>query len=441
MDLKQHIEFIKSELMDQYLYDENPTRPWIVGFSGGKDSTMLLQLVWDALLNIPPESRTRHIYVICNNTLVENPKILQYVNEVLKKIDKVIVSKGLPMTIVHTLPDLENSFWVNVIGRGYPAPNKIFRWCTERLKIDPTTRFIKKITSDNNEAIILLGTRTSESAQRAKSIKKFEMKGKRLRKHELPNTYVYAPIKDITTDEVWQYLMQNKPQWDANNKKLLALYKSASSGDCPLILDTNTPSCGASRFGCWTCTVVKRDKSMEGLIDSGEDWLLPLIEIREFLAESREKAEYREEKGRDGKTHENRRGPYYFWVRALILEKVLYAQKIIQEQYKDVELITNTELVYIQRRWLLDGYFEKFVSDIYNSVFEVRLNMGRHEEQLRKEEELLRKSCNDNPDDMNLIKELLLLQRSRMLLMRKYGLQDDIENRIDQFLKNQNKAV
>lgn len=427
--------------MDQYLYDENSTRPWIVGFSGGKDSTILLQLVWETLITIPSENRKRHIYVICNNTLVENPKILSFVNETLLKIQKTAVIKNLPITVHHTLPDLNNSFWVNVIGKGYPAPNKIFRWCTERLKIDPTTKFIKNTITENGEVIILLGTRSDESVQRAKSIKKFEMKGRRLRKHELQNAYVYTPIKDITTNEVWQYLMQNKPQWDKDNKQLLALYRSANSGDCPLILDKDSPSCGSSRFGCWTCTVVKRDKSMEGLIENGEEWLFPLIEIRDFLAESREKEECRELAGRDGIIREGRRGPYTFKVRTELLEKVLIAQKMIQEKYKEVELITNTELVVIQRRWLLDGYFEKFVSDIYNSVFEVRLNMGKHEEQLRKEEEMLRKTCSNSPEDMNLIKELLLLQRSRMLMMRKRGLQDDIENRIDQFIEKQNKAV
>jgi hypothetical protein len=43
-------------------------------------------------------------------------------------------------------------------------------------------------------------------------------------------------------------------------------YASASNGECPIQIDTSTPSCGNSRFGCWPCTVVDRDKASEGLL-------------------------------------------------------------------------------------------------------------------------------------------------------------------------------
>ena len=49
-----NIAHLENEIIDQYLYDENPTRPWVIGFSGGKDSTMLFQTVWNALRKIEP---------------------------------------------------------------------------------------------------------------------------------------------------------------------------------------------------------------------------------------------------------------------------------------------------------------------------------------------------------------------------------------------------
>ncbi len=199
-----NIQHLENEIIDQYLYDEHPSRPWIVGFSGGKDSTMLLQVVWNALKRIEPILLTRQIYVVCNDTLVENPRIVKFINKTLNRIQKEANLNDFPIIVHQTMPNLENTFWVKLIGLGYPAPNKFYRWCTERLKIDPTTRFIKETTSMNEEAIILLGTRSDESSNRAASIKKHEVKGQRLRKHLLPNVFVYAPIKDVTTNEVWQ---------------------------------------------------------------------------------------------------------------------------------------------------------------------------------------------------------------------------------------------
>jgi DNA sulfur modification protein DndC len=77
------IQFILDEIKDQYLIDE---RPWIIGFSGGKDSSMVLQLVWYALRQIPREKLTKPIHVICNDTLVENPKIVEWIDKSLENI-------------------------------------------------------------------------------------------------------------------------------------------------------------------------------------------------------------------------------------------------------------------------------------------------------------------------------------------------------------------
>jgi DNA sulfur modification protein DndC len=296
-----NVDYIENEIIDQYLFDENPTRPWIIGFSGGKDSTMLLQIVWNALKRIDPILLTRKIYVVCNDTLVENPRIVKFINTTLRKIQEAANLQQIPLFVQQTTPRLDDTFWVRLIGLGYPAPNKFYRWCTDRMKITPTTRLIVEKIAENGAAIILLGTRSAESSTRAASMKKHEIKGQRLRKHQLPNAYVYAPIKDVSTNNLWQYLNQVPPPWGGNHKELVTLYRNASSGDCPLVIDSTTPSCGNSRFGCWACTVVQKDRSMEGLIDNGEEWMLPLAEIRNFLVETRDNPEiYREKRRRNG---------------------------------------------------------------------------------------------------------------------------------------------
>lgn len=428
--------YLENEIIDQYLYDDNPERPWIIGFSGGKDSTMLLQVVWNALTKIDPILLTRRIYVVCNDTLVENPRIVKFIDSTLKKIEKAAVKQSLPITVEQTMPKLDDSFWVRLIGLGYPAPNKFYRWCTDRLKINPTTRFITEKISEKGEAIILLGTRSAESSARAESIKKHSIKGQRLRKHLLPNAYVFAPIKDVTTNEVWQYLNLVHPPWGGTHKELVTLYRNANAGDCPLVIDTTTPSCGQSRFGCWVCTVVNKDKSMEGLIENGEEWMEPLSEIRNFLVETRDNPEvYREKRRRDGTIKEDMWGPYKFETRVEILKRIFKAQKEIEES-EGIELITHQEMVLIQYHWFRDCFFKTKVSDIYNKVYKTQLDMSKHDEKFKKETDLLKKSCKKDPGDFELIQDLLALQKTKTLMIKKRGLQNDIENRLEQFLND-----
>ena len=437
------IKFLESEIRDQYLANDN-NRPCIIGFSGGKDSTMLLQLVWSALSKIEmAKAYQRPIYVVCNNTLVENPKIITFTERTLNRIESAALKQGLPISVVRTTPKLEDTFWLNLIGRGYPTPSSLFRWCTDRLKINPTTKFILDKINDSGEVIILLGTRSDESSNRAKTMKQHEMFGSRLRKHVLPNAYVYAPIKDVITDEVWQYLLQNPPLWGGTNRELVTLYRNATGGDCPLVIDTTTPSCGNSRFGCWVCTVVQKDKSMQALIDNGEEWMLPLLELRNYLAETQSNHEkYRQKERRNGTITEGIHGPYLSTVRAKILEDLLKAQKEIREEDPAMVLISQQELIAIQIIWYRDGIFYPRVADIYNKIYNSNdFDMDKQEIQKQKEDELLQQVCQSNPDDVQLINNLLDLHKSKILLKNKNGLKGDLEKELDTFLKKKNNSV
>lgn len=423
------VDYLLDEIEAQYLEDD---RPWIVGFSGGKDSTMLLQLVWTAIRRINPENRQKKIYVICNNTLVENPKVLEYVEDVLNKIRRAAVLQTMPMIVDQTTPTLEDSFWVNLIGKGYPAPSSLMRWCTERLKIRPTTKYILDKVSTLGEVVILLGSRSDESSTRAKSLAKYAQKGTRLRKHILPNAYVFAPIKDVLTEEVWQYLNNVDSPWGAFNKTLTTLYKNASGGDCPLVTDLETPSCGQSRFGCWVCTVVKKDKSMEGLILNGESWMEPLMDIRDFLLEARDNHDKYRMKVRRNK--DEGIGPYLPEVRKQILESILRAQKEAQAESPGIELISHQELVAIQVTWYRDGYFDLNVAEIYNSVYDKYISLENADESWIKEQNLLKDACGGDGRQYKLLNELLLLQKTKTLLVKQRGLQNDLENQLEKYI-------
>jgi DNA sulfur modification protein DndC len=428
------IKFIESEIEDQYLNDENP-RPWIIGFSGGKDSTMLLQVVWNTLIKIPEVLRNRKIYVVCNDTLVENPRIVRFIRETLDKIQQAAAEKGLPITVHQTTPKLEDTFWVNLIGKGYPTPNNTLRWCTDRLKIDPTTTFIKSKISEVGEAIILLGTRSDESASRARSIEKnkSQVHNERLRKHVLPNAFVFAPIKDVETDELWTYLLQANPPWGGTHRDLVTLYRNASGGDCPLVIDTTTQSCGKSRFGCWVCTVVQRDKSMEALVDNGEEWMESLIVFRDMLYDNRNNREWRQtwrRKQTEEDADPDNWGPYTPAARSHILKSLLQAQKEVQKEDPNLVLINYQELVAVQVTWHRDSVFDHSVAEIYNSVYHTDMKNEEFSDKDVFEKDLLRDIC-ESKDDYVLIEELLEIQKSKILLVNNYGIHSDLENHIE----------
>jgi len=425
------IQQLYDEIQEQYFEDDGNI-PWIVGFSGGKDSTMLLQAVWIALKQLPQQLLKRDIYVVCNNTLVENPKIVTYTEEVLNKIELAAMEQSMPVFVIRTTPKLEDTFWVNLIGKGYPAPNNAFRWCTERLKINPTTDFIKRKISEVGQAIILLGTRKEESAARAASINNHTKEGTRLRKHVLPNAFVFSPIQDFQVTELWSYLNQVKSPWHADNKQLNSLYRNANGGDCPLVIDDTSPSCGNSRFGCWVCTVVKKDKSMEALVLNGEEWMEPLIEVREILAESRNNLEWRETTRRDGS---DGIGPYKPEKRAYILEELLKAQKEIKATDDTVSLINYQELVAIQVTWYRDSIFNQSVAEIYNRVNGTSYSENDFKDQMVFEKQLLKETCVKNPGDVKLIEELLELQKTKILMVKARGLNADLENHLEKHIK------
>mgnify|MGYP001034642818 FL=1 len=441
--LPNNIIEIIDELTDQYLEDDRYNRPWIIGFSGGKDSTVLLTLVWLALLKIREDNPTvilkRQVYVVCNNTMVENPVIEEYVSSVLQTIQNAAKEQQLPIIVKTTTPQVEDTFWCCVIGKGYPVPNNSFRFCTEKMKIKPTSTFITNQVTADGEAIILIGTRLNESQQRAKSIKKHEIKGHRLSKHPLnPNTYTYAPIRELMLEEIWYIINAIPSPWGFDNKILFKIYLDASADDyeCPTIVTNDShPSCGQSRFGCWVCTVVKEDKSMSAQINNGVEWMKPLLDFRNKLVINRNISDNRNETRRNGQLAVDetghKMGNYTMEYRIQLLRELLTIQKDAQQYRSSIDLITSQELIAIQVMWYRDGNFSKTVNDIYNEVYEYDLpndNIGLQERLL------LEKSCNDSAHYF-LIQELLALQKNKVLLMKKYGLQNDLETRLDSFIK------
>ena len=356
VSLRQKIDRIRTILSQEY--QRKHKTPWIIAYSGGKDSTFLLHLVMECLHNLSEEKRVRPVYVVSNDTLVESPLVSEHLHKSMKKIKASAKKFNLPITTKITEPAHSDSFWVKVIGNGYPTPNHMFRWCTDRLKIKPSTEFIKEQVSQSGKVILLMGTRKSESTSRAASINRHKRKGSIYSDHNsLEHCKVFSPIVDFEDDELWMFLLQNKPPWGGSYRNLITLYRNARGGECPTVLSKeDAPNCGTSspRFGCWVCTVVEKDSSLEGLVDAGFEQFEALVDFRLWLLEIRNNPKYRLAIDRRGNIRTRKDGtimPRAFTLKARkkILQKL---QKL--EKETAMKLITPQEIAIIHEIWQKD---------------------------------------------------------------------------------------
>jgi len=379
-------EAIIAEIQSIYLSD---TLPWVVGYSGGKDSTASLQLIWKAVAALPVEQRTKDIHVISTDTLVENPVIAAWVQSSLARMKIEAERQGLPIHPHRLTPSIENRFWVNLIGKGYPAPRNRFRWCTDRLKISASTRFIQELSEANSEAILVLGQRRGESQARDKVMDHYSGSTReRLSRNsdpKLSRVWVYLPIESWTSDDVWMYVLTDTNPWGVDNQELFEIYKGATpDAECPVVVDKSTPSCGDSRFGCYVCTMVSQDKSMHAMIQNDEQksWMKPILDFRNtyLSVQDWDKRDFKRMNGRvkimgKGASSELIHGPYLQNYREKLLEELLITQLALRDAkvpgHDQIELISIDEIDAIRRIWVEEkGEIEDLVPKIYERVLQ-----------------------------------------------------------------------
>jgi len=350
------------------LYRETGDIPWVVGLSGGKDSTALTMLLLETIEMLPPPIRNKKkVFVTCVNTLVEAPPVIEHVHLFISELKDYVRNRGLPVEVVELVPDVSQTFWVNVIGRGYPTPVREFRWCTDRMKIRPGQEFLKQnpeIFGTPPVVHFLLGTRYDESISRKKTMEANTLLGTDIHNHgTIPTAGVIRPIEDWNTEDVWDYLLRD--DWangDENpffeiNQNLAILYKDAASGECPVIHDPSKQTCAGSRFGCWTCTVVEVDNSLREMINSrgsryDSEKLLLLADFRDKLRDERNIPENRVQgRNRRGAILVHRDGSigvgsYTIEYRKQLLERLLKMENEFGE-----ELISREERELIPIIW------------------------------------------------------------------------------------------
>lgn len=315
------------------------------------------------------------------------------------------------------------------------------------MKIQPANRFILERITEHGEVIVILGVRKAESAAQAQMMNLQRMKNSPLSRHSrLPKAWVYTPIEDFSVEDVWSYLLQVPSPWGNNNRDLVAIYKNASAGECPLVIDDTTPSCRNSRFGCWVCTVVTKDKSMEAMINNGEDWMEPLLEFRDWLASTQDveaKPIYRTFKRRDGHTREKRDGslmpgPYKFEVCKDMIQRLLEIQKDIRKNGTDLKftIVSDDELHEIRRLWRNERQdWEDSLPLIYRQVMDQDLewiqdDLGAF---TAKESCLLNEVCTQQGVAANMVMKLLDVERQLQGMSRR----SSIYSQIDRTLKEE----
>lgn len=396
---------------------KNDKRPWMIGYSGGKDSTLLCCLVFEMLRRLSPKERNKIVYIVSSDTMVENPIVRDYMHKMSDMIGLAGKEYNIKSDIIY--PNLEDTFWAKVIGLGYPTPEPPgFRWCTERLKIKPMNEYTINTIKNNGEVVLLLGVRKAESVYRSNNIKNREIEGKILIPHShIENAYVYNPLKEIPNENVWDFLLKDDglTPWGSSNKYLFSLYQGENLGEEQSVIgeidERKIPITGNSRFGCWICTMVKEDKSLKAFIDRGETWLVPLRDYRNYMLELRTTPGARETKRRNGSMYvkadgELGLGPFTMATRYEMLKKLLEL-----EVSTGLKLITIEELKTIDEMWDKEGDLSRrSLVDLYYEIKGEKLPWDEYKVSIFPKDtiDMIKEECDKFEIEFEMISKLLI---------------------------------
>lgn len=407
-------ENIIEEMGIVYQHDK---RPWLIGYSGGKDSTLLCCLALEMVSRLPASKRNKRIYIVSSDTMVENPIVGNYMHRMSSMINDMCGHLNVQADIIY--PKIEDTFWSKVIGLGYPTPEPPgFRWCTERLKIHPMNDYTYNTIKNNGEVVLLLGVRKAESVYRANNIRSREIEGKLLVPHsDIENAYVYNPLTEIPNEEVWKFLLHGdaKTPWGSDNKYLFSLYQGENLGEEQSVIGEinkdKIPVTGNSRFGCWICTMVKEDKSLKTFIDRGETWLIPLREYRNWLVELRSTPSARDTKRRNGTMYRKADGELGLGPFTLETRKEMLRRLLQLEKETGLFLITIEELKQIDKMWDNEGDLSRrSLVDIYHQIMGKKLPWDDYKNPIFTSDIIdeIQKQCNDCNVEFELISKLMI---------------------------------
>ena len=407
------LDEIREEMRAVYLHDD---RPWMVGFSGGKDSTLMLSLVIEMLQGLKQEELRKKVYVVSSDTGVENPVFQRHMHGMARLINENCAHLGVEARVIR--PPAERSFWSCLIGLGYQAPEMPYiRWCTCYLKIKPMNAFALGVIRESGEVVHVLGVRKAESAVRMKRLTREKIEGKVLVRHnDIRGAYTYNPLADISTEQVWDYLLSGdaKSPWGSDNRFLWGLYQGEEMPEESSVLghidDSRLPVQGNTRFGCWCCTIACKDTALQNFIEKGYAELKPLRDFKQWLAGIRNDPQYKDYKSRRGVVTDDVRrakgfGTFSLYGRETILKKLLEL-----EEETGFSIVSDEELKFIDSCWEKDGDItRRRLADAYYSVKKKRLSWDRYRVPLLDDVQIgqIRELCGEHKVDFELFCRLL----------------------------------
>lgn len=338
---RETIDLIKGEYTSS-------NAPWLLGFSGGKDSTALLSLLYKSLMEL--ENPLKPVKIVYCDTGVEIPIFSSLVNMTFDALKNEAKSNNIPIEPLIVTPRLDDRYFVKVIGRGYATPSNKFRWCTDRLRVKPLKDTLK---SKNASFTVLLGVRKGESAERDNVISEHKTTNKYyLKQSNNTNASIFSPIIEYTVDDVWRTILDSEFPRSIRKEELKLYYEYIDEGN----VDISDRLNGKGRFGCWTCTVVRKDKAMKSLINNGFTELQPLYNYRNWLMDIRDDSACRCSKRRNGAAG---LGPFTLLARKEMLNRLL-----IVEKESGYNLITNEEIDRIKCLWEEDLYNPNYIENL-----------------------------------------------------------------------------
>ena len=443
MSLNDKFSLFEDIIKEMTLVYKHDSRPWLIGYSGGKDSSLLVNLVVEMVSRLPEEERTKDIYIVTSDTGVENPIVKRYMHSSSNKINEFSKANHASIKADIIYPDVVQSYWSLVIGLGYPTPEPPgFRWCTERLKILPMNRYTNKIIEQYGEVVLLLGVRKAESQTRRRSISSREIEGKLLVPHtDIDKAYVYNPLTEIPNELVWEYLLKDDgiSSWGVDMKYLFSLYQGENLGEEQSVVGQidkdKIPVTGNSRFGCWCCTIVKEDKSLQRFIDNGSKELIPLREFRNWLVSIRQNPEFRDNKRRNGKVYQKSNGEYGFGPFKMSARQEILQRLLELQRDTGFELITNDELKMIDTLWDMEGDLSRRqLVDIYNNVFGVHLSWDEYKEPLYDIDIInaLQVAAEDSEIPFELITKLIVMINANKYIAKSSKLKKEFDKLLNQ---------
>lgn len=327
-------------------------RHWSIAFSGGKDSTATVTFIhW--LIATGQIDAPETLTVLYADTRQEIPVL----NSVAMALLDDISNDDINTKVV--LPEIDNRFYVYMLGRGIAPPSNTFRWCTDRIKIKPMLAELEqKHAQHGHKFLQITGVRMGESAARDQriSISCTSNKGEcgqgwfqSMGSDAVADTL--APIVHWRTCFVWDWLYLWSNDQFAQKHGYERGHRFEYVGDIAAAYGD-----GDVRTGCIGCMLASRDVALDNLVQSNPEYI-PLLEIRPVLeqlkhASSRiRKANPERTKAGNYAQNGQRMGPLTMEARVWGLEQILD----IQERAR-VDLINREEESRIRELWSLNTW-------------------------------------------------------------------------------------